>query len=117
MLVKDIVTLDPEQGKLLNEYYKKYNLLTPEKRVKFIIEHNDRVNRDNSFPYDFIPGLSTDDLIKALYIGYEVEQTPGEQLFRYYKDLQQNPHKGSDLKRESIKKTLEILGLKVEGIN
>lgn len=110
----EIVTLNPEQGKLLSEYYEKYNLSTPEKRVKFIIEHDNRVNRDNSFPYDFIPGLRTDDLIKALYIGYEVEQTPEEKLLTYY-EVEKNEQNVEA--KTAIEETLKILGLKVEGIN
>lgn len=65
--------------------------------------------------YDSLNWMVTDTLIKALYIGYEVEKTPEEKLVEYYKELKFNAS-SADI-AFGITETLKILGLKVEGIN
>jgi hypothetical protein len=60
--------------------------------------------------------ISHDDFILALYNGYEVEQTPEEKVREYYGKL--NQHHDCDWREAMhIKKTLNLLGIKIEGVN
>lgn len=61
-----------------------------------------------------------DNLMRALVNGYEKELTPEEKVREYYCD----PYRGSAscygdvlVKRAIIKETLDILGVKIEGVN
>lgn len=54
--------------------------------------------------------LDTETLARALLIGYEVEETPQERLKEYY-------DKTSVVERIVIAETLEILNIKVKGVN
>lgn len=69
-----------------------------------------------------------DELMRALVIGYQVEQTPEEKLREYYdniKRLSEKAHAEADHDYESemlsemlgIKTTVDILGISIEGIN
>lgn len=67
--------------------------------------------------------LSTYEFSKILIVGYEVEQTPEEKLLSWYQE--QNNIWGFHLDGEvearvtvqAIEKTLDILGIKIKGIN
>jgi hypothetical protein len=69
--------------------------------------------------------LSLDSMIRALYIGYEVEKTPEEkikELFDSYgpqlTGFRAGHHEPDDERVQmGIKLTLDKLGMKVEGIN
>lgn len=64
-----------------------------------------------------LKNLTLDELAKALYIGYEVEQTKEERLLREYElatDTGFSYHTGI---RDGIKITLDIYGIEIEGIN
>jgi DNA integrity scanning protein DisA with diadenylate cyclase activity len=64
------------------------------------------------FEHDF------DELMEALICGYEVEKTPEERIRDYYKD-RRHSQEGSiaSYQAESIEKTLNILGINIEGVN
>lgn len=69
--------------------------------------------------------VGLDDLIKALYIGYTIEQTIEEQLLERYKKHNEPKHSGrtelSDVYDKGVAngiyETLDIIGMKVKGIN
>ncbi|MEK5109913.1 hypothetical protein MHI57_24940 [Cytobacillus sp. FSL K6-0129] len=73
-------------------------------------------------------GGNFDRLLSALVNGYEVEQPPEEQLREYYDNLITSTNEmitegrtvGAMLhsaERVGIEKTLQILGIKIEGVN
>lgn len=57
-----------------------------------------------------------DRLMAALVNGYEVEKTPEENLREYYGRFREGNYP-DQYYRAAIRSTLEILGVKVEGIN
>jgi hypothetical protein len=65
--------------------------------------------------------LSNDDFIAALYVGYEVEQTPEEKVREYFNRVRPFEHhcemQPGDFKVMAIKHTLNLLGIKIEGVN
>lgn len=84
-------------------------------------------NRD-SYPYDYIlkiqatnkewmgdwyplRKLSVSEMAKAIYVGYELELTPEEKVIEYYNGLHEMCEK------EIIRETLDLLELKIKGIN
>ena len=65
-------------------------------------------------------GLTLDQLIRALYIGYTVEETTEEKILKMYK----NPHNYYDESdgqwgafQSGVYNTLQKLRIKIEGIN
>jgi hypothetical protein len=81
-------------------------------------------SRGEVFPsdYDQLNQLDLDTLIRALYIGYEVEQTPEDKVREFFKE---HWDKLVDLVDQqeakticvTIYKTLDLLGIKIEGVN
>lgn len=66
--------------------------------------------------YEHVSGLSLDTLIRALYIGYEVEETPEDKVMELYKnpDLHElNPNSY----RIGIRDALNALNIKIDGVN
>jgi hypothetical protein len=65
--------------------------------------------------------ISDDDFIAALYIGWEVEQTPEEKVREYYERSKPTGHhcemQPGDFKVMAIRHTLNLLGIKIEGVN
>jgi hypothetical protein len=63
--------------------------------------------------------LDKDTLIRALYIGYEVEETPEDKVLKYFKSLKS----GEDWETANYQNacgvvmTLDLLNIKIEGIN
>jgi hypothetical protein len=56
-----------------------------------------------------------DVLVRAIVIGYTVEQSPEEKVREYY---EMYAHRGLDGHyRAAITQTLDILGIKIEGVN
>lgn len=66
-------------------------------------------------PCDVLNGMPLDTLIRAFYVGYEVEQTIEEKLLEMYREGL--PYRAApDVKsafREGMKKACEIAGIKV----
>jgi len=60
---------------------------------------------------------SPDMLMSALINGYEVEKTPEERLREYYEEFSRLPDDYEAGVLEGVYKTLEILGITIEGIN
>lgn len=63
-----------------------------------------------------IKEMNFDSLAIAIYDSYEVEKTPEEKLADYYKKLNLNEDSSADI-AFGIMKTLQMLEIKVEGIN
>jgi hypothetical protein len=65
--------------------------------------------------------ISDDDFIAALYIGWEIEQTPEEKVREYYERVKPGSYhcelQPGDYKISAIKHTLNLLGIKIEGVN
>lgn len=65
-----------------------------------------------------LDNLSNDDFIRALYVGYEVEQTPEEKILAEY-----NWHKPFDcsieggIYREGMKFVLNAYNIRIKGVN
>jgi hypothetical protein len=80
-----------------------------------------------SFAYEISDKKNVDLLMSALINGYEVEQSPEDKLREYYADIIdiQERYKGIDTtawaccneKLVSVRRTLNILGIKIDGIN
>lgn len=61
----------------------------------------------------YLNTLDLDTLITALYIGYEVEETPEEKIWDFYHTkaaCEMHPH-------HAIQNVLNILNIKIEGVN
>jgi len=64
-------------------------------------------------------------LAAALLNGYEVEKTPEEKVKAYYDELcdyYDRAHQSSDeleyvCKKQAVRKTLDCLGIEIEGVN
>lgn len=72
--------------------------------------------------YGPIKSIDADTLIRALYIGYEVEETPEDKVKNYFKNIA-NSHSddlyvsGYNLgSRNAVIETLNLLNIKIEGI-
>lgn len=64
--------------------------------------------------------LTPEQLAIALYVGYETVQTPGEYLLHVYKNHLERPScqpAWNDGFADGVKRTLEILGIPIKGIN
>src|SRR5205085_2490999 len=61
--------------------------------------------------------FSLDDLIVALYVGYEVEMTKEEKLLQFYKEMKEFDSQYSKGVVDGVISTLKILGIKIKGIN
>jgi hypothetical protein len=65
--------------------------------------------------------LADSVFIDALYYGWEVEQTPEEKVREYYERSKPVGHhcemQPGDFKVMAIKHTLNLLGIKIEGVN
>lgn len=57
-----------------------------------------------------------DDLMQALVNGYEVEKTPEEMVREFYESLNTS-EVWEPKKRDGVEQTLNILGIKIGGIN
>lgn len=66
-----------------------------------------------------LQNMLTDKLIRALYIGYEVEKTPEEKVREYYEELSNKKFDSNTYfhKMEAVQKTLDLLGIKIFGVN
>jgi hypothetical protein len=67
---------------------------------------------------------NNDELMEALICGYEVEASPEDNLRKYYEEAQYKRLSGAYTQTsygrgvtDGIERTLEYLGMKVEGIN
>jgi hypothetical protein len=63
-----------------------------------------------------------DDLVTAVYVGYEIEQTPEDKLRAYYENAKQCADiyangEGFRIEADTIVKTLDLLGIKIGGVN
>jgi hypothetical protein len=70
------------------------------------------IENPDGWAHECMNGMNLDTLIRALYIGYEIEQTPEEQLLECYKNYKDNPGV-----RHGVKMTLNTLNIKIKGIN
>lgn len=79
---------------------------------------------DEGWPGDdeFTPAseISNDDFIAAIYVGYEVEKTPEQRVREFYELNEPSTWDGDYTLRgrqQGIVKTLNILGITIEGVN
>lgn len=66
--------------------------------------------------------LSYEQILQALYVGYEVEETKEERLFTLFKEVEEKSMLGDEDNYfygycSGIKETLKILKIKIKGIN
>lgn len=94
---------------------------TPSVRVDLVVDHARGQFTNN---WECLNKLTTDDFIKAIYFGYEVETSPEEKLLIWVEGLRDilNGNKyGSESiaknKLEAINQTLQVLNIKIPGIN
>lgn len=84
--------------------------------------------RGDVFPekYDELNDVNLDTLIRALYIGYEVEETPEEKVREFYRHHYEFGNKTTNgvyghledrIKYETVIEVLEMLNIKIEGVN
>lgn len=71
-------------------------------------------------------GVLTDDFARALYIGYEIEKSPENKVREYFDELvgceealELVGTSGAQFRQgwQSVKHTLDLLGIKIEGVN
>ncbi|MEH7521748.1 DUF1642 domain-containing protein [Bacillus sp. JJ1503] len=67
---------------------------------------------------------NSDKLMTALLNGYEIEKSPDEKVREYYDELSDSNvsvysenHHRNNRERAGIRKTLDLLGIQIEGIN
>ena len=65
--------------------------------------------------YLALNSLSVDEICKCLIIGYELEETPEEELARYYNMESENIM--DDVFNSGIRCALNTLGIQIKGIN
>jgi hypothetical protein len=77
-----------------------------------------KVNDLFSHDEEALNQLELDTLIKALYVGYEVEKSPEEKVRDYYHSIiETNTTPIMNIKIATIEKTLDLLGIKIKGVN
>jgi hypothetical protein len=102
-----MVVLNQEQAKAL-EYVRTVSKMAKVNLVQ-------KVSRGKKFKQKQTEAINTiplEDLIHALYVGYEVYITPEEQLREYFQDIP-----AREGKRIVIREVLDILDIRIEGIN
>ena len=67
--------------------------------------------------YDSLNELTIEEFTIAVLVGYEVKKTPEEELYQYYTTHNNSFYQTDKTMAKGIKKALEILDIKVEGIN
>ena len=81
--------------------------------------HSDVCNYDykdwSGGNFQYLNELSLEQMAIALYVGYQVEETPEEKLLNLYGYYIENSDNG--IEEDVIETVLEILGIKIEGIN
>lgn len=82
---------------------------------EFIAQHAVNPNRWGA-PCDVLNDMELDTLIRAFYIGYEVEQTVEEKLREQYRNWSED-HGFDHAAKCGMETTLDIIGMKVKGIN
>lgn len=77
--------------------------------------------RDRSFfkyKAENIAHMPLDTLIRALYIGYEVEETPEDKVREYHNEqYNYKDHDTQDSSPNAICNVLNMLGIKIDGVN
>lgn len=66
---------------------------------------------------DPLNDLSMDDMIRAIYYGYEIARTPEEQLLQEFEQAEARYGVDSVAFRTGLQMAAEILGHKVAGVN
>lgn len=61
--------------------------------------------------------LDFDTLARAIYIGFEVVQTPEEKVEEYYKKLLYSDDKHCKIMALSVRHTLSLLKIRIKGVN
>jgi len=61
--------------------------------------------------------MSPIETAKSLINGYEVDETPENKFTEWYRNLDAYKYNADNLKRIGADTTLELLGLKIEGVN
>lgn len=102
--------LSKEQAEALKDVLK-----TKELKTNVVTGHLDV----NNWRSDWSPlnDLSLDTLIRALYIGYEVEKTPEAIIWEEYQ-YQRDPNEAAnDSFADGMKFVIDTLNIKIKGIN
>lgn len=88
-----------------------------------IVEFHAKNNKGWSNDYNSLNSVSLDEMIKALYVGYDLIQTPEEKLKECYEqvlDWSMKPYPIENFEpvffRAGIMTALKIMEMKVEGI-
>ena len=69
-------------------------------------------------PVEVLNDVPIETLASALINGYEVKNTPEENLREYYDNFEKYPLEHADSQvRHGIRAALNILGIKIEGVN
>lgn len=62
----------------------------------------------------YCDNLDRDTFIRAVYIGYEVEDTPEDKVWNYYKELLKNCDEKGYM---AVRTVLKLLGKEIRGID
>lgn len=74
--------------------------------------HGDHIRVNNLKSMDT---MSLEALVIALYIGYEVEETPEDKVREYYNSFSDN--QSGEFGKSFVKRTLDLLNIKIVGVN
>lgn len=58
--------------------------------------------------------VQVDQALRGYYVGYEIEKTPEEKVAAYYEELREE-FEGEAM--AAVASTLNLLGIKIEGVN
>ncbi len=92
----------------IKEVYSDYTFI-----IKSHVEHSDGwIGKSEP-----LNDLNLDSLIRSLYIGYEVERTPEEELLKEYHFNKNHSDSKWGYYADGIKAAIDILDITIEGIN
>ena len=113
-VVSDKVKLTKEQANAIKWAFESPTSWTKETLIASHVGGS--LNYDKVKP---LHDIHLDTLIRALYIGYEVEETQEEKLLKKFKTgwLASSDEDYDFSYRNGIKDALDIIGMKVKGIN
>lgn len=111
----DKVKVSKDVAEAIDRVVKSYQRLFPENINETIIKgHIESPDGWRGEGSEHINKLPLDTLIRALYIGYEVEQSPEDRVREYYETVVRMHYTSP---RDAIRETLNLLNKQIEGVN
>lgn len=114
-----------EKLKVKKEVFESLNVAKMYNSTENIIKEHIKCNNDWEGGCEGINGMDIFDLCKALFVGYELEETPEEKILESYKNavelldskLNNLPEGYMQGTKDCTEFILDTLGIKIKGIN